>query len=96
MNNKEFIAQLAEQNGMTPHEAQRLVEHVVAIMADHLDDGNTIAIQGFGNYEAKKKAERIIINPNTKQRQLIPPKLAISFKPSNVLKDSVISTKEKQ
>ena len=31
--------------------------------------------------------ERIVVNPNTKQRMLVPPKLVMSFKPSNLLKD---------
>ena len=52
-----------------------------------LEDGNVIAIQGFGSFEVKKKAERISINPSTKQRMLVPPKLVLSYRPSNTLKD---------
>ena len=89
MINKEFLAALAEQNDITPKEAQHLVEQLTEIMADTLDNGDTITIQGFGNFETKKKMERIIVNPNTKQRQLIPPKLVVAFKPSSVLKDQL-------
>ena len=46
-----------------------------------------IAIQGFGSFEVKKKAERISINPSTKQRMLVPPKLVLTYRPSNTLKD---------
>ena len=49
--------------------------------------GNVIAIQGFGSFEVKKKAERISINPASKQRMLVPPKLVLSYRPSNTLKD---------
>lgn len=89
MTHKEFINALAEQNGISAKEAQRLTDTLVEVMADTLDEGDTITIQGFGNYEVKKKMERIIVNPNTKQRQLIPPKLAVAFKPSPVLKDKI-------
>ena len=89
MTNKEFITELAERNGITAKEAQQLVDCLTETMADTLDEGDTITIQGFGNYEVKKKMERIIVNPTTKQRQLIPPKLAVAFKPSNVLKDKI-------
>lgn len=89
MTNKEFITTLSERNGITAKEAQRLVDCLTETMADTLDEGDTITIQGFGNYEVKKKMERIIVNPTTKQRQLIPPKLAVAFKPSNVLKDKI-------
>ena len=38
-------------------------------------------------FEIKKKLERISVNPVTKQRLLVPPKLVLTFRPSNVLKD---------
>ena len=89
MTHKEFITELAERNNITAKETQQLVDCLTETMADTLDEGDTITIQGFGNYEVKKKMERIIVNPTTKQRQLIPPKLAVAFKPSNVLKDKI-------
>jgi DNA-binding protein HU-beta len=56
-------------------------------MTQELEEGNVIAIQGFGSFEVKKKAERISINPASKQRMLVPPKLVLSYRPSNTLKD---------
>ncbi len=56
-------------------------------MIQELEEGNVIAIQGFGSFEVKKKAERISINPASKQRMLVPPKLVLSYRPSNTLKD---------
>jgi len=37
----------------------------------------------------KKKMERVVVNPATKQRKLIPPKLVLAFKPSTVLKEKM-------
>jgi len=62
---------------------------LVDTMANMLDEGASLNIQGFGTYEVKKKKERIIVHPTTKQRQLVPPKLVIAFKPSQTLKDKV-------
>jgi DNA-binding protein HU-beta len=56
-------------------------------MTQELQDGKTIALQGFGTFEVKKKLERVSVNPVTQQRMLIPPKLVLSFKPSNILKE---------
>ena len=56
-------------------------------MTQELQEGNVVTIQGFGTFEVKKKAERISINPASKQRMLVPPKLVLSYKPSNTLKD---------
>lgn len=87
MTNKEFISALSERNNISLKETQRLIESLTEVMAESLSEGDSISIQGFGNFEVKKKLERIIVNPSTKQRQLIPPKLTVSFKPSNILKD---------
>lgn len=89
MTSKEFISVLSERNEITPRETQQLIESLSEVMADVLNEGDMITIQGFGNFETKKKMERIIVNPSTKQRQLIPPKLTVSFKPSSVLKEKI-------
>ena len=82
MNNKEFTSELAERLGYTIKDTSLLSD-----MIQELEEGNVIAVQGFGSFEVKKKAERISINPASKQRMLVPPKLVLSYKPSNTLKD---------
>ena len=56
-------------------------------MTQELQEGNVVTIQGFGTFEVKKKAERITVNPTTKQRMLVPPKLVLTYRPSAQLKD---------
>ncbi len=89
MNNKEYISALTSKLGITASEAQKLTTALVEELAGKLDEGNVLTIQGFGNFEVKKKLERVVVNPTTKQRMLVPPKLVLSFKPSNVLKDKL-------
>ncbi|MBO5133588.1 MAG: HU family DNA-binding protein [Bacteroidaceae bacterium] len=87
MNNKEFISKLAERLEINSKDAQKLTSTFTTELAENLNEGNALTIQGFGSFEVKKKLERIVVNPTTKQRMLVPPKLALSFKPSNLLKD---------
>lgn len=87
MNNKEFIAELSRRLGYTAKDTSELVASVVSTIVKQLEEDNTVVIQGFGSFEVKKKAERISVNPTTKQRMLVPPKLVLSYKPSTVLKD---------
>ncbi len=87
MNNKEFISELSQRLNYSNKEPTRLVSSLLSIMTQELQDGNTIAIQGFGSFEVKKKLERISVNPVTQQRLLIPPKLVLTFKPSISLKE---------
>ena len=87
MNNKEFIAELSKRLGYTSKEASELVISVVDVIIQQLQQDNTVVIQGFGNFDVKKKAERISVSPTTKQRMLVPPKLVLTYKPSALLKD---------
>lgn len=87
MNNKEFTSELAERLGYTIKDTSELMNSLLSSMTQELEKGNVIAIQGFGSFEVKKKAERISINPASKQRMLVPPKLVLSYRPSNTLKD---------
>ena len=87
MNNKEFTSELAERLVQTIKDTSELIGSLLSDMIQELEEGNVIAVQGFGSFEVKKKAERISINPASKQRMLVPPKLVLSYKPSNTLKD---------
>lgn len=87
MNNKEIISELSRKLGYTNKDTSQLVSSVIGVMTQELQDGNNIAIQGFGTFEVKKKLERISINPATQQRMLIPPKLVLTYKPSVTLKE---------
>ena len=87
MNNKEFTSELAERLGYTIKDTSELINSLLANMTQEMEEGNMIAVQGFGSFEVKKKAERISINPASKQRMLVPPKLVLSYRPSNTLKD---------
>ena len=87
MKNKEFISELSRRFVYTNKDTTQLVSSVISIMTQQLQDGNTVAIQGFGTFEVRKKLERISINPATQQRMLIPPKLVLTYKPSAILKE---------
>lgn len=80
MNNKEFIAQLATNLGYTQNYTQRMVTAVIDTLGDTFQEGKNVTVPNFGTFEIKKKHERIIINPSTQKRMLVPPKLVLSFK----------------
>lgn len=87
MNNKDFISELSAKMGHSSKETSDLVASLLSEMTRQLEEGNTVYIQGFGTFEVKKKIERISVNPVSKQRMLVPPKLVLSYKPSASLKD---------
>ena len=87
MNNKEFIAELSRRLGYKVKDTSSLMVALVAEMTEELEDENVIAIQNIGSFEVRKKQERVVVNPATQQRMLVPPKLVINFKPSTSFKE---------
>ena len=89
MNNKEFIAVLAERTGYTAKDTQKLASNMINAMADTFQEDNAVLVPNFGVFETKKKMERIMVNPSTGQRMLVPPKLVLGFKPNQMWKDKL-------
>ena len=87
MNNKEFTAELSRRLGYTIKDTAELMASLLTDMTEQWEEGRAVYVQGFGTFEVKKKAERISMNPTTKQRFLIPPKLTLSYRPSSSLKE---------
>jgi len=89
MNNKELISALASRLNKTPKQAEELLNVSVSLMKDEFSKGNSLSFQGFGTLEVQKKEERIVVNPSTKKRMLVPPKLALAFKLSPTFKEKL-------
>ena len=87
MNNKDFTSELSKRLGYTLKDTSELISSVLSGMTQQLEEGNVVAIQGFGTFEVRKKAERISVSPTTKQRMLVPPKLVLTYRPSTLLKE---------
>ena len=87
MNNKEFISEMSRRVGGTVKDTNALMTALISEISEQLEDEKVVSIQGFGTFEVKKKLERVVVNPTTKQKMLVPPKLAVSFKPSVLLKE---------
>ena len=89
MNNKEFIAELAERTGYSVKDTQKLASNLIDALGDALQEDNSVLVPNFGVFETKKKMERVMVNPATGQRMLVPPKLVLSFKPNQTWKDKL-------
>ena len=75
--------------GISQKEVQAMSNAFAKVLSENLDDENSLNVPGFGSFEVKKKLERVVVSPITKKRKLVPPKLALAFKPSSVLKDKI-------
>lgn len=89
MTNQELVIALAKRLNITQKETSELLEATVSIFSSNLEIENSINIQGFGLFESKRKKQRVSVNPVSKQRYLVPPKISIAFKPGQMIKDNL-------
>ena len=89
MNNKEFIGAIALKIGYTQDEGQQMVKDVIEQLSKYFESGESVAVSGFGTFEVKKRLERVMVNPATGLRMLVPPKLVLNFKPATMIKVQV-------
>ena len=87
MNNKDFITELAQRTGYTQDNTHKLVRCVIETMASYFDEGDNVSVPDFGTFELKNRMERIVVNPATGQRMMVPPKLVLNFKPDVSMKE---------
>ena len=89
MKNKELVTELAARMGWTAQEVAETLSVLSSVVSSRLVDNDTIYLQGFGQFEVKKKAERISVNPSNGKRYLVPPKLVPVFKPVTTVKNKL-------
>lgn len=89
MNNKEYIAELSNRTDYTQDDTQKLVRTVIDAMTEKFENGDVVTVANFGTFEVKKRLERVMVNPATKQRMLVPPKLVLTFRPNSSIKEQL-------
>lgn len=89
MNNKEFLSALARKGELPSRVVNQQTAALVGEITSALEEEMAVSISSFGSFEVKKRLERVIVNPTTGQRMLVPPKLVVGFKPSQGLKSKI-------
>ena len=90
MNNKDFIKELSQRTGYSKEDTEKLVRSMTNVIGDNLEEeGDSVSVPSFGTFFVKKHKERVVTNPATGQRMLVPPKYILSFRPSQVIKDEL-------
>ena len=82
MTHKELISQMSKDLDIPQKDMEMMVATLVSTMSQNLEEGNVVRIPEFGKFEAKKHYERIVANPETGTRKLVPPRLSLAFTPA--------------
>jgi len=92
---KADIAQIiyARIGGFSKKESIDLVNLVFETMKETLGRGEKIKISGFGNFVLRDKRQRQGRNPQTGEPIMITERRVLSFKPSQILKNTLNSSR---
>lgn len=89
MDNKALTTQIAKRMRRQPADVNALFDGMSQVMRQCFVQLDSVAIPGFGKFEAVKEDEKIIKDLSTGSRVLLPPAINISFQPSSLLKKRV-------
>jgi integration host factor subunit alpha len=80
---------LFEQVGLNKREAKDMVEAFFEEVRNALENGDSVKLSGFGNFELRKKSERPGRNPKTGEEIPISARRVVTFHASQKLKGKV-------
>lgn len=90
MDHKTFIDKLSKATQMEKKEVAEYLDAFITTVENVLGEGDIVSIPSFGNFETRKRNERIMTHPSEPgKRLLVPPKIVVNFKPSAVLKNKL-------
>lgn len=89
MNKSDLLRAVANKEGCTIGEAERIVDALLDIISLSLALDESVSIRNFGKFEVRHRSEVTRKNPRTGEAIAVPAKRGVGFKPSPHLKDRV-------
>ncbi len=89
MNKTELIAAVAAKAEVSKKDAAAVVDATFACIAEQIAAGEKVQLVGFGTFEARERAAREGLNPQTKEKVTIAACKVPAFKAGKALKDAV-------
>jgi integration host factor subunit alpha len=91
MRKTDMALRIHQAAGIPEKEAAALLEGILELLKATLNNGESIAIFGFGTFMVRGKGPRPGRNPRTGEKLTISARRVVSFRPSQVFKEYVNS-----
>ncbi|MCC5857898.1 MAG: integration host factor subunit alpha [Ectothiorhodospiraceae bacterium] len=85
----DMAERLFEEVGLNKREAKELVECFFEEIRTALEEGTSVKLSGFGNFDLRDKSERPGRNPKTGEEIPISARRVVTFRPGQKLKSRV-------
>lgn len=69
--------------------ADRLIDAVFDVIKEEVVNGGSVTISNFGTFKAVQRAEKVCMNPNTKEKFTVAAKMSPKFVPGTGFKAAV-------
>ncbi len=86
---KEIVKKIADEMGITQTAAKGMFDTFFEELADLLVAGESFTEIGFGTFYTEEQAPRNGFNPSTKKKMILPRRIKLHFRPSDVVKEAV-------
>ena len=89
MTKVELARKVSEAKAITIKEATHIMDTIMDIIEAEIVSGGEVSLHGFGTLKTVERASRECLNPQTKQKMVVPAKKTVTFKVAKGLKDKV-------
>ena len=89
MNKSDVVRALANRTGLTIQNSESYLDALLDLIGLSLACGEPVNIYGFGVFEPRERGPVKRRNPRTGEIHSVPPKMAVGFRPSAILKSRV-------
>lgn len=89
MKKSDFVAKIAEKNGISQAKAKEVVDSVFAELSSVLESGDSYSQLGFGTFSVAERPARTGRNPRTGETVEYPAAKVVKFKAGSALKEAV-------
>lgn len=80
---------LSSSLGLSKQQSSHVIDIALDQLAKGLEKEGLVKISSFGTFHVRRKNERVGRNPKTGTEVMITPRKSLSFRASNILKESV-------
>jgi integration host factor subunit alpha len=92
----DLVEAIVRRTGVPRAEAGKFLESMLERIGDALVNGDAVKLARFGNFQARRKRERVGRNPKTGAEVPITPRRVVTFRPSPLLRERVEKGQPKQ
>lgn len=89
MNQRDFISAVAKDAGLDTAAVERVIKQLPQTLAEALNGGDRVRLNGLGVFEPKANPAREGRNPRTGEAMTIQASRSVKFRPAKPLKDAL-------